>query len=106
MRELIAEAKVDAGAEGEMTVWMPVELEPLRMIVCGRIGIAGDDHGHDPLALLEPHALELHIGAHEARLGHLDGRHEAQEFLHGKPTPAPIRREPVASRGFPEQFED
>ena len=62
-RELMAEAEVDSGSEGEMPVGPPLEIEPLRMLVRGRIHIRRRQHRHDLLALLDPDAAEFHVVA-------------------------------------------
>ena len=89
MRELVTQAEMDSGAERDMPVRPSLEIGLFRMVVRPRIEVGGDQHGHDLLALLQPHVAELHVLAHEARLDELDGGHESQEFLDGLVGPAP-----------------
>ena len=63
----MAEAKMDSGAEGDMPVRPPLEIEPLRLRIRLRIQIGRDDHGHDLVALLQANTLELDVVAHIAR---------------------------------------
>jgi hypothetical protein len=95
----MAEAKVNAGAEGDVPVRVPPKIEPLGMLVGGRIQIGSSEHGHDPVAALEPHAAKLHVLAHEARLGELHRRDEAQEFLDREIGAVPVLFEPIAEFG-------
>src|ERR1700739_1658756 len=66
-RQLMAEAKMDSGAEGDMPVRPPLEIEPFRLRVRLRVQIGRDNHGHDLVALAQANALKLDIVAHVAR---------------------------------------
>src|SRR5579883_2438174 len=46
--ELVAEAEMDAGAEGEVAVRPAIEREALGIGIGVRVGVGGDQHGHDP----------------------------------------------------------
>src|SRR5262245_53926332 len=48
-RELVAEAEMNSGAEREMPVRPPLEIEPFGALVRLRIEIRGDDHRHHPV---------------------------------------------------------
>src|SRR5215510_7543542 len=72
-RQLMAEAKMNSGPEGDMTVWLALEIELPRMDIGLRIEVRGCQHRHDPVALLQPHTAELDILAHVSRLGELHG---------------------------------
>src|SRR5262249_54101393 len=72
-RQLMAKAKMNSGAEGDMPVWLALEVELLRMDIGLRIQIRGHQHRHDPIALLQPDSTELDVLAHVARLGELHG---------------------------------
>src|ERR1700730_5186399 len=50
-RELMAKAKMNSGAEGDMPVRFSLEIEFLRMCICLRIQVCGRQHGHDLLTL-------------------------------------------------------
>src|SRR5690349_11472837 len=92
----MAKAEMDASAEGDMPVRPPPKIEPFRMLVRGRIEIGGGQQGHDLVAALEPDAAKLDVLAHEARLGELHRRDEAQEFLDRDIGSSPILFQPVA----------
>src|SRR5262245_61061043 len=70
-RELMAEAEMDAGAEGHMPIRLALEIELLRMRIGLRIEVCGHQHGNDLLALLQPDAAQLEVPADVARLGEL-----------------------------------
>src|SRR5262245_33040405 len=105
-RELMAKAIMNPGAEGDMPVRLAFEIEPLGMLVCPRIEVGRRQHGHNLLTLLQPDTAKLDVLAHEARLGELYGRDEAQEFLHGEIDPAPILLQPVAQAGIFQELMD
>src|SRR5262245_22238328 len=65
-RELVAQAVMNAGTEGDMPVRFPREIELLRMLVCPRIQVGRRQHGNDLFALLQPDAAELGVLAHIA----------------------------------------
>ena len=75
-----------------------LEIEPLGMLVRLRVHVGRRQHGHDPVALLQPDAAKLDVLSHKARLGELHRRDEAQEFLDRETGAAPVLREPVAQR--------
>src|SRR5207302_7628106 len=76
------------------------------MLVCLRVHVGCNDHGHYFLALLELDAAELNIPPHEARFCKLDGGDEAQEFLDSKAETAWVLHQPITQRTILEKFED
>src|SRR5690349_22878132 len=66
-RQLVSEAEMNAGAEGEMPVRPPREVETFGMLVGRGIEIGRRDHGHDLIAALQRDPLDLDILAHIAR---------------------------------------
>src|SRR3984893_12690428 len=97
-RELMAEAKVNSGAEGQMPVRPALEIELLGSFVCLRIEVCGRQHGHDLETLFQPDAAKLDVLADQARFGELYGRDEPQKFLYRQTNPRPILFEPIAQR--------
>src|SRR5690348_13973710 len=95
-RKLVAQAKMDAGTEGDVPVRPPFEIELFRMLVRFRIEVRSGQHGHDLVTLLQPGAAKVHVLSHEARLGELHRGNEAQKFLDGEVGAAPIRCQPIA----------
>src|SRR6516162_9892242 len=53
-RELMAEAEMDACAEGHVVVRPTLEIELLGRFVCRRVHVGGHQHGHDLIAAFEP----------------------------------------------------
>ena len=51
MRELMAKAEMNSGAEGNMAVRLSLEIELLRICVGLRIQVCGCQHRHDLLTL-------------------------------------------------------
>ena len=86
--ELVAEAEMDSGAEGDVAVRPALQVEPLGMRIGLRVHVGGGEHRHDLVALPQPDAAELDIPAHIARLGELHRRDEAQKFLDREIEPA------------------
>src|SRR6266511_3145611 len=73
-RELMAQAIMNSGAEGDVPVRLSLEIEFLRMHVRSRIQVGGRQHGNDLLTLLQPDTVELDVFPHEAGFGELYGR--------------------------------
>src|SRR6516225_8374524 len=92
----MTKAEMDAGAERDMPVRPPLEIELLGMRVGVRIEVRGRQHRHDLVALLQTHAAEFDVPADVARLGELHWRYEAQKFLDRETGSAPVLFEPVA----------
>src|SRR5258705_370896 len=65
--ELMAEAEMSSCPEGQMPVRPSLEIHPLGALVCFLVQIGGDDHRHDPVALLKADAVQIDILAHVAR---------------------------------------
>src|SRR4029450_5634009 len=97
--ELVAQTEMDPRAELQVAVGLPLEIKLLRTRVCIRIHVGSRQHGHDFFTLLQPNSTELDIFPDETRLGELDGRDEAQEFLNCQIGAAPILLEPIAQGG-------
>jgi hypothetical protein len=95
-RQLMTKAKMNSSAEGDMPVWLALEIELLRMDVGVRIEVRSRQHRHDLVALLQLDSAELDILAHIARLGELHGRDETQELLDGQAGAVPVFLQPVA----------
>ncbi len=76
-RELVAEAEMNPGAEGDVAVRLSREIELFRMSVGFRIEVCRRQHGHDFLARPDPDAAKLNLPPREARLGELHRRNEA-----------------------------
>lgn len=101
-RELVAQAKMNPGPEGDMPIGLSRKVELLRMLIGPRVEIGGSQHRHDLVAFVQADAIEIHILAHETDLGELYRRDEAQEFLDSQIGTAPIRGEPVAQIRAPQ----
>jgi hypothetical protein len=97
---------MDSGPEREVSVRPPLEIQSLGPLVRIRVHVGGRHHGGDLVALLQADAAELDVLAHEARLGELYRRDEAQEFLDRQIDPAPVLREPIAQRGVLDELVD
>ena len=59
---------MDSGAERQMPVRLALQIEPIGIVVGRRIQVRCNDHGHDPVALLQSDAVELQSLPHIARL--------------------------------------
>src|SRR5215510_2425938 len=105
-RQLMAKAEMNSGAEGDMPVWLALEIELFRIDISVRIEVRGRQHRHDPVALLQPDTAELDILAHIARLGELHGRDETQEFLDGQAGAAPVLLQPVTQASVLQELMD
>src|SRR5262245_4161787 len=105
-RQLMPKAKVNSGAEGDMPVWLALEIELLRMDIGMRIEVRGRQHRHDPVALLQLDSAELDILAYIARLGELHGRDETQELLDGQAGAVPVLLQPVAQASVLQELMD
>src|SRR5262249_56745194 len=68
-RELMAQTKMNSGAEGKMPVRPPGKVEFLGIFICLRIEVGGDQHGHDVRTLLQSDAAKPDVLADHARLG-------------------------------------
>jgi hypothetical protein len=66
-RKLVAEAEMDARAEGDMAVRLSREVEVLRLLVHRRIHVRRGEHDHDAIALLQRHTFQLNVPPHIAR---------------------------------------
>src|SRR6516164_1311555 len=88
--KLMAEAKMNSGAESKMPVRLSRQIELFRMRICLRIEVGSRQHGHDLLTLSQLDTAELDVFANKSRLGELHHRNEPQEFLHGQTRPAPV----------------
>ena len=97
--KLMAKAEVNAGAERDVAVRPAAQIDMLRVLVCGGVDVGGHQHRHHQIAALQRHAAQLHVVAHEARLGELHRRDEAQEFLDREVGAAPVLFQPVAQSG-------
>jgi len=67
-RKLMTKAKMDAGSEGDVPVWPSLKVKVFRMLVGLWVHVRCRHHGHNPVALLHPNAVELDVLPHEAGL--------------------------------------
>ncbi len=102
----MAQAEMNAGAEGHVPVRPPREIELLGMGICGRVVVGGSQHGHDLIAMSQLHAAQLRVPANEARLAELHRRDEAQELLDREIRAPPIRLQPVPQRRILQELVD
>jgi hypothetical protein len=70
-RKLMAKAKVDSGAEGDVVARPPLHVETPGIFVRLRVHAGRNQYGHDLLALLYGDTVELDIVAYEAWIGKL-----------------------------------
>ena len=60
-RQRRADAEMDAAAERDMIVGRPREIEPAGLGEDGGIAIGGAEQQADPVALAQPHAVDLDV---------------------------------------------
>src|SRR5215813_15479915 len=70
-RELVTEAEMNPGTEGDVPVRSPREIERLGLLIRLRVEVRGRQHGHDLVVFAQPYTAELNVLAHDARLGEL-----------------------------------
>jgi hypothetical protein len=99
-RELMAETKMNSGAEGEMPVRLSRKVELFRAWICLRIEVCRRQHGHDLVALLQSDAAKFDVFANEPRFGELHGRDEPQELFHRQIGPIPVSSSQSRRPGF------
>jgi hypothetical protein len=89
--ELGAEAEVDAGAEGEVTVRLAVDVQPIGIFEDSGIAIGGGEAAKEHLTAADRLAAELGVRAGVAGLGDLGERNIAEQLLLPS-RPGPSRR--------------
>ena len=96
----MAKAEMDSSPERDVPIGPPLKIQSSGVFDRLRVHVGCRDHGHDPVALLQAHAVELGVPSHGARLRELHRRHEAQKLLDRQIAAAPVGREPIAQAGI------
>ena len=105
-RELMTEAEMDAGTEGNVPVGFSRQIQLFRLRVRHRIHVRARKSGSYLIATFELHTTQINILAHVAWLRELHRAYETKEFLNGEVGTAPVRSEPVAQCGIFRQLEN
>jgi hypothetical protein len=76
--ELVTQTEMNPGAEREMAIGSPLQIERLWVRVGFRIHVGRGQHDHDLVTGPQPNPAELNILSDKTRLGELDRRDEAR----------------------------